>query len=339
VGSDVHGRQDVQNRRAALGLSEQRGSQAPFQYSRWFRGRQSAGQMAARQMGPAGLMGRARFYCAALTALTLAGLLLRLAGLDAQPLWLDEAFSLWVARLPLQDIPAWVTLIDHHPPLYYFMLHGWRASVGESEWAVRSLSALASVLTIPLLAAATRRLLGCEAALAAALLAAVAPFQVRYAQEARMYSLAMVTVTAALAATAQLLTAWEARGRAWIGLAGCQAAAMLTHHMAAVLFPLALNLGVLLVWLRVRAENLCEGWEGVRCHGFGRRWLGAQGLALLLWLPWAWSFVQQVLAVDRDFWIPPPTVSTVGGWGRWCSSRLCWRCRRVYGDRSLPNMR
>ena len=252
-------------------------------------------------------------YRLVLLALVLVGMALRLAGLDAQPLWLDEAFSLWAARLPVEELPGWLARIDHHPPLYYFALRSWRAAVGESEWALRGLSALASVLTIPLLAAATRRLLGCEAALTAAVLVAVAPFQVRYAQEARMYSLVMVAVTAALAITAGLLTAREMRGRAWLGLAGSQAATMLSHHMAAVLFPLALNLGVLLVWLRVRAGNSSEGWDGVRRSDFGRRWLGAQGLALLLWSPWAWPFVQQVLAVDRDFWIPSPTVESVSG--------------------------
>jgi mannosyltransferase len=39
-------------------------------------------------------------------------------------LWLDEALSIHVARLPLGEITD-ALRHDGHPPLYYFLLHFW----------------------------------------------------------------------------------------------------------------------------------------------------------------------------------------------------------------------
>src|SRR5690606_13408352 len=65
------------------------------------------------------------------------------------PLWLDEALSANIAALPLADIPD-ALKHDGHPPLYYVMLHGWMQLFGEGDVAVRSLSGVLSVLTLPL---------------------------------------------------------------------------------------------------------------------------------------------------------------------------------------------
>jgi hypothetical protein len=36
-----------------------------------------------------------------------------------------------------------------------------------------------------------------------------------------------------------------------------------------------------------------------------------QGVAVLLWSPWAWPFVVQSIGVDRQFWLRPPTAEIV----------------------------
>ena len=48
-------------------------------------------------------------------ALTLFGGTLRILALDSKGLWLDEAFSVWLARQPLPDLYAWLLKIDQHP--------------------------------------------------------------------------------------------------------------------------------------------------------------------------------------------------------------------------------
>ena len=64
------------------------------------------------------------------------------------PLWLDEALSVNIARLPLGDIPE-ALRHDGHPPLYYFMLHGWMQAFGTGDIAVRALSGVLAVVALP----------------------------------------------------------------------------------------------------------------------------------------------------------------------------------------------
>ncbi len=113
---------------------------------------------------------------------------LRFYRLDAQSLWNDEGTSVAVAGRDLATI-ARDAAGDIHPPLYYWLLHGWLRLTGDSEFAVRAFSALLGVLLVALTYALGRLLTGRWAGLAAAFLAAINPFQVYYSQEARMYML------------------------------------------------------------------------------------------------------------------------------------------------------
>ena len=45
--------------------------------------------------------------------------------------------------------------------------------------------------------------------------------------------------------------------------------------------------------------------------GFLAAWLLCQGLALLLWSPWALPFVHQAALVDGEFWIRPTTATII----------------------------
>jgi mannosyltransferase len=109
------------------------------------------------------------------------------------PLWLDEALSVNIARLPIDEIPE-ALRHDGHPPLYYLVLNFWMRMVGTGDWAVRALSGVFGVAAVVVVWLAARRALGTRAAWAAALIAAVLPFAVRYSTEARMYSLVMLLV-------------------------------------------------------------------------------------------------------------------------------------------------
>ena len=109
------------------------------------------------------------------------------------PLWLDEALSVNIARLPIGDIPE-ALRHDGHPPLYYVVLHFWMRLFGSGDVAVRLLSALFGLAALVLLGLAARRAAGTRAAWAAVLIGAVTPFAVRYSTEARMYSLVMALV-------------------------------------------------------------------------------------------------------------------------------------------------
>ena len=136
--------------------------------------------------------GRWRGALVALVAASvLAGVGLRFA--SRSPLWLDEALSVNIARLPLGEISE-ALRHDGHPPLYYWLLHAWIAVFGEDAAAVRAFSAVWGLALFPLLWVAGRRLGGSRVAIYAVCLLAVSPYAIRYASETRMY--AMVSVLA-----------------------------------------------------------------------------------------------------------------------------------------------
>ena len=114
---------------------------------------------------------------------------LRLCRLDFQDIWWDEARNIDVAGRALSAI-ATSPELDIHPPLYFYLLHGWMWLVGESPFAVRLLSTAFGLLTVPMLYQLGRDIGGQLAGVLAALVAALAPFALGEAQETRMYTMA-----------------------------------------------------------------------------------------------------------------------------------------------------
>ncbi len=252
-----------------------------------------------------GILSARMWACLGLAVITAVGAGLRFYRIGGQGLWLDEAFSLWMARHPLGEMLRWTIGIDQHPPLYYALLHGWTAMLGDGEGAARSLSALCSLLTIPVIYGLGRRLSGGERApgLLAALILAVSPFHVRFAQEARMY--ALLTLNAALALLG-MLAILEPGGEhparwPWVVYVLFTVAALLTHNTA-VFLPLAANLVVLARYV-----------TGPRPSFSLFAWIVAQAVVFMLWLPWLPALVRQSWGVYREFWLPAPTWGTVVG--------------------------
>jgi uncharacterized membrane protein len=167
--------------------------------------------------------------------------------LRARSLWFDEALSASIAKLGAVQVLT-NAAGSSHPPGYYFLLHLWRP-IGGSEFALRFPSAWFSLLAVALVARLGRDFFGPRAAWLATLGMAIAPFQVYYAQEARMYGMV-------IALSAGLLWAFlrGVRGRqrgAW-WLYGVLVALGLYIHYYVALLVLALHLWLLLDWGRVQ---------------------------------------------------------------------------------------
>lgn len=246
------------------------------------------------------------------------GAFLRIYGLGDKTVWLDEAFSIWIADHSLLELWQWLIKIDQHPPLYYTLLSFWQSFFGDLQGTVRLLSALFSITALPFFYGGARRLVDPWSALIATFILAIAPFHVNFAQEARMYSLLTLAVAVAFYFLTILLTSepnesnQEASPNAvWIGFAVAQAAVMLTHNTALVYFTVTVNLVVGTLWLVARRMGPPSTLAAFNAANFGRRWIQFQALALLIWLPWAIPFVIQSIGVDRQFWLSPPTWDTV----------------------------
>ncbi|MCK6627109.1 MAG: glycosyltransferase family 39 protein [Anaerolineae bacterium] len=132
-------------------------------------------------------MNKYRFWLLLICFIALA---LRLYNLTYHSLWFDEAISVhWARQSVPRILEVGLTLEeDRLPPLYYLLLKGWTGLVGFSETGVRSLSVLQGTLLVAVIAAVAKTLFNRRVALLMALLVALNPFLIWYAQEARMYA-------------------------------------------------------------------------------------------------------------------------------------------------------
>jgi uncharacterized membrane protein len=117
---------------------------------------------------------------------------------DARDLWLVlHPSPPQGATSPLGPVRALALEEPHHPPLYYVLGHLWMGVFGNSVAAIRALSATISLLQIPLAFWLGVELYGSRrAGWIAAVLVALSPVYVLYAQEAREYSLWTVVLLA-----------------------------------------------------------------------------------------------------------------------------------------------
>jgi 4-amino-4-deoxy-L-arabinose transferase-like glycosyltransferase len=134
---------------------------------------------------------RARLEVLIIVAASLVGIVARL--FPSSPLWLDEALTVNIAHEPVGSITD-ALRHDGHPPLYYYVLHGWMGIFGTSDFAVRSLSMAFGFIALGLTFVIARRHGGRELAAMSAFVMAVSPYGVRYSSETRMYAMVIVLV-------------------------------------------------------------------------------------------------------------------------------------------------
>ena len=198
------------------------------------------------------------------------------------PLWLDEALSVNIAKLPIGQIPE-ALRHDGHPPLYYFLLHAWMALFGSSDFAVRALSGVFAVAALPLAYTVGRRRGGPQLGWITVGVLAMAPFALRYATETRMYSMVVFLVLCGYL----LIDDITRRGRDGMvrlaGLALVSGALLLSHYWSFWLIG-AVEVVLALQWWRDRTPEI-------------RRSVTRAFLAIaaggVLFLPWLSSFLYQ----------------------------------------------
>ncbi|MBN1811545.1 MAG: glycosyltransferase family 39 protein [Anaerolineae bacterium] len=175
---------------------------------------------------------------------------LRFFRLDGRSLWFDEALSVLIGRLTLQQVLSGAAG-SSHPPGYYFLLHVWQAlGMGGGDWLLRYPSVFASVLSVVLTYRVGRSLFDGRTGLLAALGMAIAPFQVYYAQEVRMYAPA----TALTLGVTWCFVCVIRRPRAvatWVGYAFLAALGLYTHYFVAWVL-LCFHLWLLMIGQRSR---------------------------------------------------------------------------------------
>jgi 4-amino-4-deoxy-L-arabinose transferase-like glycosyltransferase len=213
----------------------------------------------------------------------LLALCLRWHRLDGQSLWADEGNSAALALRSLSGITR-DAAHDIHPPLYYYLLHFWVRLWGNSEIALRSLSALAGTMLVWATFVLGREWFNLRVAYIAAFLAAISPFQVYYSQEARMYILVALWSALAVLFAVRWIRSWTAVGDGPRGhttlyalLYVCFTTAALYTHYFAFTIPLVTNIAYGLGMIAYPSLR--------RFHRLAA-WAGAQLVIAALYLPW-----------------------------------------------------
>ncbi len=214
---------------------------------------------------------------------------LRTPELSSKGFWLDEAYSVLAARLPFVEMLEKLSR-EATPPLYYLCLAPWVHLFGTGEAAARALSIVFSIGGIALMGMLSFRYFSLRIASVVTLMLAFTPMHVYYAQEARMYSLLALLGSALVFSSLEYLTR---RSRLALILAALFSLLMLLTHNIAAWFVIGVNVAFLLL-------------SGDR--KLLLRWLAAQFLAALCYLPWLSITLDQVhaqsdvLAWFLDYW-------------------------------------
>ena len=216
--------------------------------------------------------------------LTLLALAVRLTGLTSRSLWLDEAFSAWFSAQSFHYLWNVLPTYEAHPPFYYSLLKVWRGIFGGDALALRSISVLFGVLTIPVVIAAAReheRLCPTGRPLLrsglAAFLAACSPMLVVLDQEPRPYPVLIFAYTVAILGLLRLTQRFKEGGvgdwQSWSMLTLGTEVTLWSHSLG-ILYALCLALALLPAWL----SRLMDRRRLIR--GFG-----AAAIVALAYLP------------------------------------------------------
>lgn len=254
-----------------------------------------------------------------LLALVLFSFAWRIHNLDCQSLWRDEIDAIYFA---LRDLPATLSMFTEtaqNGALYFLALRPWLSLLGSSEFALRYLSLIFGVLSIPLLWQLCRRVVPdsraqredqvesgprtstrlylerisgpvtrARAPLIAAALLAINPYHLWYSQEGKMYTL--ITFMAMLAVWFWLKGIEEGGLRPWLGFLMTVTLAIYTHLLMVLLIPL------FLIWFVIAWSRSRRHWKGflLALAGFTLPYLP------LLW--WQWDFLKtKETATALDF--------------------------------------
>jgi 4-amino-4-deoxy-L-arabinose transferase-like glycosyltransferase len=128
--------------------------------------------------------------------------------------WLDEATSVTEARMGFFRMLSYLRTSDVHPPLFQSILWVDIRVFGSSEFAARLPSLIFGSALIPVVYATAKELFDRRVGLIAALICTLAPVEIWYSQEARMYPEFMMAAT--LAIWAQVRCLRSNSRKAWV---------------------------------------------------------------------------------------------------------------------------
>ncbi|MDW8131758.1 MAG: glycosyltransferase family 39 protein, partial [Bryobacterales bacterium] len=194
--------------------------------------------------------------------------------LDLLPAWTDEAHTLEVAPLPPGEIARRVAA-DVHPPLYFWLAHGWLELPlpGSPLERLRALSGVLVLLTTLVVHRLWLSRMDARSSACFLVLWALSPCLLLYGRMARSYSLQVLVAVVAITVASAGLRRPPSLARA-LRLGAALAIVLYVHYVPGL--ALAGAVAIASCWRALREKN--------------PRWLGAMAIAnafaLLLYSPW-----------------------------------------------------
>ncbi|MEG1848622.1 MAG: glycosyltransferase family 39 protein [Lachnospiraceae bacterium] len=209
-------------------------------------------------------------------------------------IWTDEAFTM---QLLQQDVMGIVkgTAADVHPPLYYLIAKGFQFLFGPSMFVQKVASIIPAVLTLLLGATKIKKLFGYRVSGIFILLLAILPCTFVHAIQPRMYTwgLLFVTICGVYAYDVYLDASWKK----WCMMLLFGTASAYTHYFA--LLSVAYIYLILLFALFLKKRKQIKNWFIMAI------------ITTILYLPWLWVWLKQLLTVAQDYCIPNITMQTI----------------------------
>lgn len=233
--------------------------------------------------------------------------------LGRKSIWLDEAWGWRATRIPAGDMLDWAAQ-SKDPPLYYLVLRAFVDVFGDSEIVLRAPSALASVLTIVILAWYCWRIGGPVLALATSAFLLLNSAGLQFAQEARMYPLVGLLAVLSAMALAEVIRRPDPLR---FVLYGAPAVALVYTHYSGLV-----AVGAQAVVLAAYGVYRWRAERALRLLGGGIATFAAIGASYAPWAPNLFEHVSTGVG-----YIPPPSRAFVidvmrsaagfGAAGRW----------------------
>jgi len=242
-----------------------------------------------------GSWGRTRKTIALLVLIIALGSFLRIYGLGAESIWLDEAHSVRVSSENLASVVRATT--GHHLPLYFVILHFWMSLLGTSEVAVRSLSAILGIISIPLIYYVGSQFFNKRVGLIGSFLSAISLYHILYSQEARPYALLLLLSLLSFLLFVQILK----QDKKWFYLFYFLTNILLIYTHVFALFTIAAQmLFLFLFWTKYKPQRF--------------KLLSVQMATVLAILPVvSHVFGVATAMVEQGFWIREPSLMSLYG--------------------------
>jgi uncharacterized membrane protein len=221
---------------------------------------------------------------------------IRFYNIDVAGIWLDEAHSIFQAHKNIGVIIN-DSAKDQNPPLYFILLHYWIKLFGSSVTAVRGLSCIFNILTVPLIFLLARKNINIITALFASLVFIFSDIQLYYAQEARVFSLVGLLCISSFIIFENLRKNTNINWKAIILLAIINSLMLYAHYIS--VFIIIAQILVALVFIKVNPNHF-------------KQLIISGVVALVLFSPWLGKVLLNIPEAG-NFWLTKPNFGNIKG--------------------------